>query len=35
MTTLSTTGYGDFTAVDIPERIWTALFMVFNLGLTA
>ncbi|CAI7837986.1 unnamed protein product, partial [Closterium sp. NIES-54] len=35
MTTLSTTGYGDLSAFTVPERIWAALFMLVNLGLTA
>eukprot|EP00850_Spirogloea_muscicola_P010428 SM000061S19255 [mRNA] locus=s61:457048:462535:+ [translate_table: standard] len=35
MTTLSTTGYGDFAAFTNSERLWTAGFMAINLGLTA
>ncbi|CAI5514489.1 unnamed protein product, partial [Closterium sp. Naga37s-1] len=29
------TGYGDLSAFTVPERIWAALFMLVNLGLTA
>lgn len=35
MTTLSTAGYGDFSAHTFEERWWTSLFMLSNLGLTA
>ncbi|CAI5533463.1 unnamed protein product [Closterium sp. Naga37s-1] len=30
-----TAGYGDLSAFTVPERIWAALFMLVNLGLTA
>lgn len=33
--TLSTVGYGDFYAVNLTEKLFSILYMLFNIGLTA
>ncbi|KAL2346822.1 hypothetical protein Fmac_000822 [Flemingia macrophylla] len=33
--TLTTVGYGDFYAVNLSEKLFTILYMLFNIGLTA
>lgn len=35
ITTLTTTGYGDFHSINTHEMIFNILYMLFNLGLTA
>lgn len=35
ITTLATVGFGDFTARNVTETVWSTVYMFYNLGLSA